>query len=230
MKKSILDFLSETDDSFIHIELQQNDTSYFDERVTYYLTKIARLKKGKEYKEFKNVISIIIVNFNMNKLPNYKHEFLFIDTKNLNYIFNQKLKIIIIQLEKFREIKKDWNNKEHLYLTFFDKNTSHERRKELGKMDEGLNSAVKKIERALQDDDAMRIYHKIEWEKMVEEKEKIRIQKEKEKEREEGREEGIEEGMELEKIKIANKMKNKGISLQEIAEFTGLSYEFIEKL
>ena len=233
-KKCILDFLGETNDTFINIELQQNETSDFNERIAYYMNRIAKLKKGKEYTEFKDVVLISIVNFNMNDLPNYKHEYMFINSKNLNDIFTDKLKLIIIELKKFQEIEKDLKNKEHLYLSFFDENTDHKRRVELGKMDEGLKSAVKKIEEALQDDNAVRIYHKLEYEKMIRENEKIRIKKEKEeirnKSRKEGRKEGIEEGMEIKNIQVARNLKNLGISVQDIAKATGLSQKFIKNL
>jgi len=221
-KKCILDFLGETNDSYINIELQQKKTSDFNERIAYYMNKIAHLRKGKFYTEYKNVVLISIVNFKMNKLPNYKHEYMFINRENLNDIFTDKLKLIVIELEKFQEVEKDFENKEHLYLSFFDNNTDHETRKELGKMDEGLKTAFKKIEEALQDESTLFLYHKLEWEKMVRENEKIRMKKE--------REEGIKEGEEISNIKIATKLKKMGIPIQDIAKATDLSKEFLEKL
>ena len=101
-------------------------------------------------------------------------------------------------------------------------------------MDEGLKAAVKKIEEALQDENALRIYHKIEYEKMREANEKRMIEEEIEKNRKEGIEEGIEkgreEGIELAQVKIATKLKKKGIPLEVIANTTELTIEFIEKL
>ena len=46
----------------------------------------------------------------------------------------------------------------------------------------------------------------------------------------EGREEGVEEGMEKKARKIAEKMKNRGKSVDEIAEFTGLTVDDILRL
>ena len=48
--------------------------------------------------------------------------------------------------------------------------------------------------------------------------------------REEGIELGIEEGREAGKKEVARKMKKMGISPEQIAEFTGLSQQEIEKL
>ena len=172
----------------------------------------------------------IISRREVNDLPYHKHEYLLINTKDLNDIFTDKLKLIVIELEKFQSLPTDLNNKEHLYLTFFDKNISHKKRKELGKMDEGLKLAVKKIEEALQDDNAVRIYHKLAWEEMVSENKERLIQEKIEEGREEGMEKGIEKGEENRNIKIATRMKNVGIPVKTIAKCTDLSKEFIEKL
>jgi predicted transposase/invertase (TIGR01784 family) len=233
-KKCILDCLCETNDTLINIELQQKETTDFIERMMFYMAKNAKLIKGKEYTEFKNVILIIIANFNINDFPKYKQEFLLINSESLKHIISGKFKIILIELEKFQEVIKDLNDKEHLYLTFFVKNTDHKRRKELGEMDEGLKAAVKKIEEALQDDEALRIYHKLEYEKMLKENEEIRLKKSKEKGKEEGLEEGMEkgrdEGLEEKAIEVATNLKNMGLSVQDIARATNLSKEFIETL
>jgi predicted transposase/invertase (TIGR01784 family) len=225
-KKCILDFLTETDDTLINIELQQEKTEDFNERIIYYMGKITILEKGKIYTEFKKIVLISIINYNMNKIPNYKHKYKMINTKNLSDIFTEKLEIIIIDLKEFRKIKKDFNNKEHLYLTFIDNETNHTKRREMGRMDEGLNAAVKKIEEALQDETALRLYHKLEIEKMVMENEKIRT----EERIKEGIEKGRKEGMEINNIKIATKLKNMGIPVQNIVKATDLSKEFIENL
>ena len=126
-------------------------------------------------------------------------------------ILTDKLRIIFIDLEKFRKTEKDLKNKEHLYLSFIDKNTTHRERKEMGKMDEGLKASVKKIEEALQDENALRLYYKLEWEE-------ISKQIEKKKERENT------------KIKVAIKLKKMGMSDEDIAKATDLNKEFIEKL
>lgn len=166
-KTCIFDFVAETKDSLINIELQQQKTRDFNERVVYYMNKLTNLKKGNSYKETRNIVLIAIVNFNMNKLPNYKHIYKLINTKELKDIFIEKLTIIIIELPKFRKTKKDLKNKEHLYLTFIDSKTSHNKRKELGKMDEGLKTAVNQIEKTVQNEEALRAYYKIEIEKMA---------------------------------------------------------------
>ena len=48
--------------------------------------------------------------------------------------------------------------------------------------------------------------------------------------REEGREEGKEEGREESRVEIAREMKKEGLPVAQIARFTGLSVEAVEKL
>ena len=233
-KECVLDYLGETEDSLINIELQQFKTSDFNNRLAYYSSKLTRLEKGRNYDMFKNVIIVSIVNFKINDSQKYKHEYKIINTEDLNDIFTEKVKIIIIELEKFREIEKDLKNKEHLYLKFFDKNTNHEERKEMAKMDEGLKTAVKRIEGAIQNENELWIYHKVQYEKLAAEKEKIKtkekIKQVKQKERKIGEEKGIKIGEEKSKVKIAIKLKNEGIPLEIIAKTTGITITKIKKL
>jgi len=88
-------------------------------------------------------------------------------------------------------------------------------------MDEGLKIATKKIEEVLQSEE-LRLYHKIQLEKMVRENEKIKT--------EERIKKGIQKGIEEEKIRFAINLKKDGISVEKIARFTGLNIEFIEEL
>ena len=89
-------------------------------------------------------------------------------------------------------------------------------------MDEGLKASVKKIEEALQDENALRLYYKLEWEEISKQIEKKRKKEEKKKEREKGEENS--------NIKIATQMKNDEIPVKTIAKYTNLSKEFIERL
>ena len=237
-----MDFLAETDDTLINIELQQQNTSDFKDRIAYYLSKLTRLDKGSFYNIFKKVLIVNIVKFKMNDLPHYKQEYKIVNIKDPTDIFTEKIHIITIELKKFRKIEKNLNNKEHLYLTFIDEEAKHEKRKEMGKMDEGLESAVKRIEEVLQSEEELRIYHKIQLEKTIMENEKLRTEEKIKKQLEkglkkglkkgleEGKKEGRKEGIEERNIEIATKLKKIGLNVEEIAKITELSMEYIEKL
>jgi len=129
-------------------------------------------------------------------------------------------------MPKFREIKKYLNNKdiylnkEYQYLIFIDNETTHEERKEIVKMgDEGLVASMKKIEEALQDPDAFDTYMTIKIEQMHQEN----VMRE-------NLEKGMKKGIEKGKEETAVKLKNKGISLEIIAETTGMPLSKIKKL
>ena len=102
-KKCILDFLAETDDTLINIELQQQNTSDFKDRIAYYLSKLTRLDKGSFYNIFKKVLIVAIVKFKMNDLPHYKQEYKIVNIKDPTDIFTEKIHIITIELKKFRK-------------------------------------------------------------------------------------------------------------------------------
>lgn len=112
-------------------------------------------------------------------------------------------------------------------MTFIDNETTHDERKELAKMDEGLRNAVKKIEEAAQTEGALRTYYKIQIERMrreneIEEGIQEGLQKGLQKGRKEGRHEGI--------VKTAINLKNMGLSTEDIAKATNLTTDFIEEL
>ncbi|MCL2115650.1 MAG: Rpn family recombination-promoting nuclease/putative transposase [Methanobrevibacter sp.] len=255
-KKCILDYLGETDDSFINIEMQQKRTGDFFERIFFYMCTVVKLKKGKKYTKLKKAIFVSIVNFKVNDFPEYMYRYMLINIQRLNDIFVDKVKIIVIDLKKFQKMEKDLNKKKHQYLTFFDKRIGHEERKELGKMDEGLKTAAKKIEEALQDDTAVMLYRRQQYDQMVKENEKVmmeeRIKEERENAIREEREKASKERKnaireerektiieerkkalkerEKEIIKLATDLKKTGLSIEEIAKVTGLTIDFIEKL
>jgi len=158
----------------INIECQQSHTSDFEARLLVYGAKMitSSLGKGKNYNKTKNAIVIAICNFDFLKSPLY-HNIITLNTKNHNTHeeFTDKIQIHIIEMTKFRELPiykkakkylKNKNNKEPIeiskglqYLLFIDSETSHEEKKEIAKMgDEGLSTAIKRIEEALQDEDA----------------------------------------------------------------------------
>lgn len=121
-KERILDFIAETEDkTLINIELQVRNTKDFNNRIVYYLTRLAdtSLKRGENYNNIKKVIVIAIVNYKMNELQNYSHIYQLVNIKDLNDVLTQKLEIRAIELKKFRKFKKDFKDKKTLILDFY---------------------------------------------------------------------------------------------------------------
>ena len=103
------------------IEVQLSGNSRFPERILYYWSAnySKLLKKGEEYEDLTPVISINLLNFNLNKKNSNVHScYMIYDTKNKN-LLTDHLQIHIIELKKFKfkdnDLKKDLN----YWLGFF---------------------------------------------------------------------------------------------------------------
>ena len=106
------------------IEVQLSGNSRFPERILYYWSAnySKLLKKGEEYEDLTPVISINLLNFNLNKVNKNVHScYMIYDTKNKN-LLTDHLQIHIIELKKFKfkdnDLKKDLN----YWLGFFTTN------------------------------------------------------------------------------------------------------------
>ena len=106
------------------IEVQLSGNSRFPERILYYWSSnySKLLKKGEEYEDLTPVISINLLNFNLNKNDKNVHScYMIYDTKNKN-LLTDHLQIHIIELKKFKfkdnDLKKDLN----YWLGFFTTN------------------------------------------------------------------------------------------------------------
>jgi len=235
----------------IYIEVQQEETSDFKNRLVHYLSKTltASLNKGEDYDFSDKAIGIAICNFLLLKSKSY-HTIFKIKGNDFpnNEEFTDVMEIHIIEMPKFRKLKKYKEIKKYLknkkqkepisiskefqYFFFIDNETSHEERKEIVKMgNEGLEIAIKRIEEALQDEDAYDIY----MARKIEEIHQNNVMKEKIEQSkiegiEEGRKEGKEESKIEEKIETAKRLKNMGLSINDVVKATELTPEFIEKL
>jgi predicted transposase/invertase (TIGR01784 family) len=213
----------------IIIEVQQQNAKEFIPRLIHYATRSdATLSKIGEKTYYKTIV-IAIMDFIYFNDENFHERFYMRGEKNKNYILTDKIMIILIELPKFRKLKEiDLNNKLHQWCIFFSQKYYKEEFKEVLKMYSIMDKINIQIDKLLGDGeyeerlirDQLKI-HEIKTEGKIEGIE-------------EGRIEGIEEGMEKGKIEgmkeIAIKLKNKGNSLEEIAEITNLPIETIKKI
>ena len=203
------------------IEVQLSGNSRFPERILYYwaanYSKL--LKKGEEYEDLTPVISINLLNFNLNKNDKNVHScYMIYDTKNKN-LLTDHLQIHIIELKKFKfkdnDLKKDLN----YWLGFF---TTKD-------MEEYMSEIVK--EKPIMEEAHKRYNNFIRSRLMMSEYEKKEIyQYDKQITLEEKRREGIKEGIEKRNYTIAKSMKKENIDIETIKRITGLTIKEIEKL
>ena len=207
------------------IEVQLSGNSRFPERILYYwaanYSKL--LKKGEEYEDLTPVISINLLNFNLNKNDKNVHScYMIYDTKNAR-LLTDHLQIHIIELKKFKfknnDLKKDLN----YWLGFFTTNNMEAYMSEIVKEKPIMEEAHKRYNNFIRSRLMMSEYEKKEiyqYDKQITLKE----------ERQEGRREGKLEGERDKSILIAKNLKKAGLDIKFISENTGLTIKEIEKL
>ena len=199
------------------IEVQLSGNSRFPERILYYWSAnySKLLKKGEEYEDLTPVISINILNFNLNKNDKNVHScYMIYDTKNAR-LLTDHLQIHIIELKKFKfkdnDLKKDLN----YWLGFFTTKDMEEYMSEIVKEKPIMEEAHKRYNNFIRSRLMMTEYEKKElyqYDKQITLEEK----------RQEGRREG--------QISIAKSMKKDGADINLISKYTGLTIKEIEKL
>ena len=219
------------------IEVQLSGNSRFPERILYYwaanYSKL--LKKGEQYDVLTPVISINLLNFNLNKNDKNVHScYMIYDTKNKN-LLTDHLQIHIIELKKFKfkdnDLKKDLN----YWLGFFTTKDMEEYMSEIVKEKPIMEEAHKRYNNFIRSRLMMTEYEKKEiyqYDKQItlEDKRREGIKEGIKKGKLEGIKEGIEKGKLAEQISMAKTMKSKNMDINLISEITGLPIDEIEKL
>ena len=215
------------------IEVQLSGNSRFPERILYYWSSnySKLLKKGEEYEDLTPVISINLLNFNLNKKSSNVHScYMIYDTKNKN-LLTDHLQIHIIELKKFKfkdnDLKKDLN----YWLGFFTTNNMEEYMSEIVKEKPIMEEAHKRYNNFIRSRLMMSEYEKKEiyqYDKQITLEEK----------RQEGKAEGIKEGIKKgklegiknEKYSIAKTLKQMNMDDASISKATGLTIEEIQNI
>ena len=215
------------------IEVQLSGNSRFPERILYYwaanYSKL--LKKGEEYEDLTPVISINLLNFNLNKKSSNVHScYMIYDTKNAR-LLTDHLQIHIIELKKFKfkdnNLKKDLN----YWLGFFTTNNMEEYMSEIVKEKPIMEEAHKRYNNFIRSRLMMSEYEKKE---IYQYDKQITLKKERQEGIKEGikkgKLEGIKTGEENKAISIAKILKQMNMDNASISKATGLPIEEIEKL
>ena len=203
------------------IEVQLSGNSRFPERILYYWsTNYSKLlKKGEEYEDLTPVISISLLNFNLDKVNKNVHScYMIYDTKNKN-LLTDHLQIHIIELKKFKfkdnDLKKDLN----YWLGFFTTNNMEAYMSEIVKEKPIMEEAHKRYNNFIRSRLMMSEYEKKE---IYQYDKQIMLKEE--------RQEGIKEGIKERNYAIAKTLKQMNMDNASISKATGLPIEEIEKL
>ena len=207
------------------IEIQLQGNSRFPERILYYWASnySKLLKHGEKYDALTPVISINMLDFNLDDNDSIHSCYMIYDTMNKR-LLTDHLQMHIIELKKFKYnlLKQDLN----CWLKFFtmkDKDNKEEIMSELVKEKPIMEEVHRKYNNFIKDRLMMNEYDKRQAylygnQIMLEEERRLGI------------EEGIKKGIEQEKCSLAKSMKSKNMDIELISELTGLSIEEIEKL
>ncbi|MEI0477758.1 Rpn family recombination-promoting nuclease/putative transposase [Brachyspira pulli] len=229
-KETIVDVKCITQNgSVVIIEIQLQGNSRFPERILYYWASnySKLLKQGKKYDSLTPVISINLLNFNLDDEDNIHSCYMIYDTNNKK-LLTDHLQIHIVELKKFQYnlLKPDLN----CWLKFFtmkDKDNKEEIMSDLVKEKPIMEEVQRKYNNFIKDRIMMNEYDKRQAYLYGNQ---IMLEEERRLGKEEGIKEGIEQG-EINKAKdIALNLKNMNMSNEDISRITGLSIKEIEEL
>ncbi|MEI0488337.1 Rpn family recombination-promoting nuclease/putative transposase [Brachyspira pulli] len=229
-KETIVDVKCITQNgSVVIIEIQLQGNSRFPERILYYWASnySKLLKQGEKYDSLTPVISINLLNFNLDDEDNIHSCYMIYDTNNKK-LLTDHLQIHIVELKKFQYnlLKPDLN----CWLKFFtmkDKDNKEEIMSDLVKEKPIMEEVQRKYNNFIKDRIMMNEYDKRQAYLYGNQ---IMLEEERRLGKEEGIKEGIEKG-EINKAKdIALNLKNMNMSNEDISRITGLSIDEINKL
>ena len=219
------------------IEIQLQGNSRFPERILYYWASnySKLLKHGEKYDALTPVISINLLNFNLDDNDNVHSCYMIYDTNNKR-LLTDHLQIHIIELRKFKYnlLEPDLN----CWIKFFtmkEKDNKELIMSELVKEKPIMEEVQKRYNNFIKDRLMMNEYDKRQAylygnQIMLEEERRLGIEEGIRQGIEQGIEKGIEQGKKEQQISIAKSFKNAGIDMKIISENTGLSIEEIKKL
>lgn len=200
------------------IEIQLQGSSKFPERILYYwaVNYSKLLKHGEKYDELSPVISINLLNFNLDKTKNIHSCYMLYEKINRK-LLTDHLQIHIVELKKFKKniLSKDLN----CWLKLFTSKDLEASMSEIVKEKPLMEEVKKRYNNFVKNRLMMTEYEK----KELYEYDKQMLLEEKEKQ-------GIEKGIEKGLIQTAKSMKDKNMEFTLISEITGLSIEEIKKL
>ena len=237
LKESIIDIKAKTkDNQTVIIEIQLCGNMDFVKRIFYYISKniVNELKEGEDYKKLPRIISINLLNFNLDFGDEGKPHrcFKLIDTKNHNidldfiqmHIIEAKRFIEIIEKSTLNELKK---NRLLTWMKFFTSKNLKAIEKELMEANPIMTKVIEEYKRFTSDEKLMRAYDARDAFLLGQ---KMMLDREREEGKAEGIKEGIEKGRLAEQISVATAMKKENIDIETIKRITGLTIKEIEKL
>ncbi|WP_231247726.1 Rpn family recombination-promoting nuclease/putative transposase [Clostridium botulinum] len=175
------------------------------------------ISKGEDYRNLKKVITINILDFEYINLDKFHTKFHLWEDEYKDYMLTDLVEIHFIEVPKFNKLEEKNLKEDRLqrWLTFFNKDISEEKLKELMEMDKDIKNAEERLEYLSNDEKTIAIY-KAREKSLHERANMINGAKE--------------EGKIEEKIQIIKNSLLQGLSTDIISKITGKTIEEIEEI
>lgn len=200
----------------IDIEMQIADERNIEKRILFYWSKLylKQLKEGEKYKDLNRSISIIFLDYKIEKLEQLPihTKWQIKESENGKTILTKDLEIHIIELPKIKEKIEEGSLKKWI---LFLENPEGEETKKMAENEKEIKEAIETLEE-ISSDEAK--------ERMAELRQKYIM------DRAEELETAEEKGVKKERIAIARRMKEKNMPINSIIEITELTREEIENI
>jgi len=197
----------------INIEVQVDPMPYMESRILFYVSKLIteQINESEQYDKIKRVVSIVITDHPLIKQSdNYHHHFRLCDLQR-NVILTDALEIHTLEVPKTRSLSADAENSQLLnWMKFFDAKTEEELNV-LAEKNPIMKKATLRLVELSVDEKARQLYE-------------ARL---KERRDNYAREQGA---IQKTAYAIAANALRKGMSVEDIADITGLSHSEIESL
>ena len=194
-------------------------------RLLYYWSRIygAQLKEGEDYNMLKKTIAILIVNYEMPELEEFKDshtKWELLEKRKPNVIVFKNIEIHILEIPKLIKYNQETEERLGNWIEFLIKPES-ERVKMGAKKDKNLKEAVEKLE-VISGDEKMRRIAELRLKYILDRNTDIKT--------------GIEQGIKQERmhseqkiLEIVKKLLKLKMPIEQISQITGLSKDEIEK-
>ncbi|WP_425058481.1 hypothetical protein SCACP_31360 [Sporomusa carbonis] len=216
-KLSRLDILGKgSDGSIINIEVQIANQFDIDKRTLYYWARLyqGQLQKGQKYKDLSRTVTVNVLNFNF--LPNMDkyHSMFSLYEAQTGYRLNRDMELHFLELSKWKALSIPPRTRLDKWLMYLS-NASPQEMEEIAMSEPAIRKALTAEEIFLKQDKERYLYEMRE-KALLDHISAVS---------------GAEEKGKTEKaIEIARKMFNRGMSIEDIMDITGLSVEDIRKM
>ena len=224
-KESILDIKAATDDGrLLNIELQVIGSSLYRKRIAYYLAKLhtSQLTTGDDYGKIVQTVGIHIVDFELeNSDKNIHNCYHLYSESNKNLCLTDDLEVHVLELPKLRNNLKI-DRRLLGWLEFFEEEEEGKNMDAVIEKNPKLTRAEELFKRFTENEELNRYEAKVKYERDLRYWAECYAEKK--------YNEAREEGEHKKAVETAKKFLSMGLSVEQVANGTGLSVEVIQDL